>query len=180
MTSSFFNLVIVIHWKFNCAKNGDHPLDEWFLASTAPIRTEFQPLKTCQTAKSGKYFQITSHPSSEILALDWLFKYRMLIGRENWLKSERTLISFTYRTTPNRTEKHFREPNSLYRTINQRTETEHIIRRANFFFLLVFFEQWKCSNFSWDVVKIKFFNFLTFYPFSVSNSEMNLEQWQVY
>ena len=135
----FFDVVIVIHWKFNCAKNGDHPSDEWYLASTAPIRTEFQPLKTCQTAKSGKYFQITSHPSSGILAFDWLSKYRMLIGRENWLKSERTLTSFTYRTTPKRTEKHFREPNSLYTEQLNSEQKQNILSEERTFFSYWFF-----------------------------------------
>ena len=71
MTSLFARVVIVTHLNFNWAKNGDHPLDEWFQSSHAPIRTEFQPFKTCKIGESGKYFRITGHPSS-INPRSWL------------------------------------------------------------------------------------------------------------
>ena len=114
MTSLFAHVVIVTHFNFNWVKNGDHPPDEWFQWSTAPIRNEFQPFKTWKIIKSGKYFRITGHPSSKILARDWLSKYRMLIGRENWLKREDT--HFTHLQTHSTNRENNLENRILYRT----------------------------------------------------------------
>jgi len=138
VTHLFVHVVIVTHLKFNWVENGDHPLDEWFQSSTAPIRTEFQPFKTCKIGESGKYFRITGHPSS-INPRSWL---AVQISDADWtrkLTQERGHSLHSLTDPLQNEQRNTLENRILYRTPKYSEQKQNKILEERTFFFLLFF-----------------------------------------